>query len=104
MQATLPQSLIQTTPNLRGGQPHIRNTRITVSDVAIMHLQLGKSIPEIAGEYAVDLASVYAALAHYFTHQQEIDARIAEDQAFAKRLQRQTPSKLQAKLAQLQYA
>jgi uncharacterized protein (DUF433 family) len=89
---------IEQTPGIRGGKPCLAGTRITVSDVAIMHLRLGESIPEIAAEYDLSLASVYAALAYYFDHQDEIDRQIAADEAFAEDFRRQNPSKLQAKL------
>ena len=59
---------IKITPGLRGGKPHLANTRITVSDIAIMHLKIGQTVPEIAAEYDLNLASIYAALAYYYDH------------------------------------
>lgn len=95
---------ITTTPGLRGGQAHIVGTRITVSDVVIMHLKLGQSVAEIAAEYHLTLASIYAALAYYYDHQNEIDQRLANDEAYVEAFRQQHPSKLQARLKQLQHA
>jgi uncharacterized protein (DUF433 family) len=95
---------ITITAGLRGGQPHIAGTRITVSDIVIMHLKLGQSVPEIAGDYNLSLASIYAALTYYYDHQEEIEQRMADDEAFAEAFKQQHPSKLQARLKQLQYA
>ena len=44
------------------GRAHIRGRRITVEDVAIWHDRLGRSADEIAAEYDLTLADVYAAL------------------------------------------
>ncbi len=92
---------IEITPNLRGGKPHILGTRITVSDIAIMRLKIGKSVDEIAVEYDLSLASIHSALVYYYDHQVEIDQQIADDEAFAEAFRKQNPSKLQAKLSQL---
>lgn len=92
---------IVATPGVRGGVPHIAGTRITVSDIALLHLKLGKSVAEIAAEYDLSLAGVHAALAYYFDNQEEIDARIAEDDAYAAAFAQSNPSKLRAKLGQL---
>jgi len=47
---------IKITPDVRGGRPRITGTRITVTDIVIMHLRLGQSLEEIAGKYDLDLA------------------------------------------------
>jgi uncharacterized protein (DUF433 family) len=83
---------IQITPDTAGGRARIRGRRITVQDIAIWHERLGKSADEIAAEYDLTLADVYAALAYYFDHREEIDARITEDRAFAEALRARTPS------------
>ncbi len=92
---------IEITPGLRGGKPHIHGTRITVSDIAIMRLKMGKSVDEIAVEYDLSFASIHSALAYYYDHQAEIDQQIVDDEAFAEAFRQQNPSKLQAKLSQL---
>lgn len=81
-----------------GGKPRIAGHRITVQNIAIWHDRLGWSADEIASEYDLELADIYAALAYYFAHREEIDRSIRESEAFVEELKRQTPSKLQQKL------
>jgi uncharacterized protein (DUF433 family) len=92
---------IELTPDTAGGKPRIRGRRLTVQDIAIWHERLGKSADEIAAEYDVTLADVYAALAYYFDHREEIDARMTEDRAFAEALRARTPSLRDQKLRSL---
>lgn len=89
---------IESTPGIAGGKPRIAGHRITVQNIVIWHDRLGKSPDEIAVEYDLPLAGVYAALAYYFDHREEVDARIRDDEAFAEALRERTPSKLQEKL------
>ena len=100
MSVTLIQHIVSTS-GVRGGKPRIDGTRITVSDVVIMHLRIGQSPAEIAGEYALPLAGVYAALAYYYDNKQAIDQEIEADESFALAFHRQNPSRLQAKLNEL---
>ena len=92
---------IEMTPDRAGGKPRIRGRRITVQDIAIWHERLGKTADEIAAEYDLTLADVYAALAYYFDHREDIDRRMDEDQAFAQALRACTPSKRSQKLSSL---
>lgn len=89
---------IEITPGLRGGKPHIADTRIAVEDIALMHFKSGYSLMEIAGKYDLLPASVYAAIAYYFDHKEEIDGRIKEDDAFVEEFRRNNPGRLQEKL------
>ena len=90
---------IESTPGVVGGKPRIAGRRITVQNIAIWHERMGKSADEIATEYDLTLADVYAALAYYFDHRAEMDESIREGEAFAEALREQTPSKLSRKLA-----
>ena len=92
---------IETSSNVRGGKPRISGTRITVEDVAEMNLKLGTSLIEIAGVYDLSLAQVYAAMAYYFEHREDIEGRIAEEEAIIQKYQRNHTSILQGKLEQL---
>ena len=92
---------IELAPGTPGGKPRIRGRRVTVQDIALWHERLGKSADEIAAEYALTLADVYAALAYYFDHREEIDTRMTEDRAFAQALRASTPSKRDEKLRSL---
>jgi uncharacterized protein (DUF433 family) len=89
---------IEITPGVAGGKPRIAGHRITVQNIAIWHERLGKSADEIAAEYDVTLADVYAALTYYFDHRDEIDHSIREGDAFADLLRQRTPSKVRQKL------
>lgn len=93
---------IQITPDVAGGKPRIAGRRITVQDVAIWHERLGMSADEIAAEHDLSLSDVYAALAYYFDHREDLDQTIQESEAFAEALRARTPSKLRRKLADLE--
>jgi uncharacterized protein (DUF433 family) len=92
---------IEVTPGIAGGKPRIAGHRITVQNIVIWYERLGKTADEICAEYNLTLAEVYAALAYYFDHREEIDQNIKEDEAFAKALRQESPSRLQMKLKAL---
>jgi uncharacterized protein (DUF433 family) len=89
---------ITITPGLAGGKPHISGHRITVQQIAIWHERMGQSADEICAEYDLQLAEVYAALAYYFDHREEIDRSIEESDLFITSLRQRTPSALAKKL------
>jgi uncharacterized protein (DUF433 family) len=91
-------SHIEVTPGIAGGKPRIAGHRITVQNIAIWHERLGLSADEIATEYELSLADIYAALAYYHDHREEIDRSIREDEDFIAELRRRTPSILREKL------
>lgn len=88
---------IESRPGVLGGKPCIAGRRIAVEHVAVWHERLGLSADEIASEYELELADVYAALAYYFAHRAEIDQTMQEGEAFVRRLQQETPSVLKEK-------
>lgn len=100
MQTALDQH-IELTPGVRGGKPCIAGTRIAVGDIVLMHLRLGQSLEEIAGRYDLPPAGVHAAMAFYYDHREEIEARMEEEEAFVEAFARNNPSLLQAKLKAL---
>ena len=87
------------TPGVRGGKARVDGSRITVADIALMHLRLGHTLAEIAGRYQLSLAAVHAAMAYYYDHRDEIDRAIHDDEACATSLRERTPSALRQKLA-----
>jgi uncharacterized protein (DUF433 family) len=89
---------VAATPGVDGGKPRIAGHRITVQDIAVWHERLGLSADEIATEYGLSLADVYAALAYYYDHREAIDQAIRADQEFIAALRQRSPSKLRAKL------
>lgn len=89
---------IEVTPEVCGGKPRLAGRRITVQHIAIQHERLGLSVDEIASEYDLELADVYAALAYYHDHRAEVDAAIRADDELVRALQHEGPSKLLEKL------
>jgi uncharacterized protein (DUF433 family) len=89
---------IERTPGVAGGKARIAGRRIKVADVAIWHERLGMSADEIVTEYDLTLVEVYAALAYYFAHREDIDREIDEGVAFVEAVRRQVHSKLRQKL------
>jgi uncharacterized protein (DUF433 family) len=92
---------IDVAPDVRGGKPRITGTRITVSDVVLMYLKLDQSLEQIAAEYDLSLASVYAAMSYYFDHRAEVDRRMEEEEAYIEAFRKNNPSPLRAKLKAL---
>ena len=97
------QQYIDSTAEVRSGKPRIAGTRIAVEDVAVMHLTLGHSLVEIAGQYELSMASVYAAMAYYFDHREEIDSRADEENGQVEALRQSHPSLLQERLRRLRH-
>jgi uncharacterized protein (DUF433 family) len=89
---------IEITPGIAGGKPRIAGHRITVQNIVIWHEWMGLSADEIATEYNLTLADVYAALAYYYDHQLEIDEAIKDSEAFIEELRQRTPLKVSQKL------
>src|SRR3990172_3164400 len=77
------------TPNIRGGQPHIAGTGVTVRRIVGWY-KLGLSPEEIAAEIPhLTLAQVHAALAYYHANREEIETDIAAEEDEAERLERE---------------
>jgi uncharacterized protein (DUF433 family) len=89
---------IETTPGVSGGKPRIAGRRITVQNIAIWHERMGLSADQIATDYELSLAEVYAALAYYHDHRDEIEQSIREGQALVEEMRRTTPSRVEQKL------
>ncbi len=86
MDTTLNITLIAANPQVRGGRPCIAGTGLRVTDVVIAHLFHQRSADDIAGDYAVPLAGVYAALAYYYEHKRELDEDIRQQLETARSL------------------
>jgi uncharacterized protein (DUF433 family) len=100
MEALLTQHL-DSTPGVRGEKVCLAGSRISVEDLVLMHLRLGQSLAEIAGNYDLPLAALHTAMAYYYEHQAEIDRSIEEDRAFAEAFERRNASPLREKLKAL---
>ncbi|MCC7190674.1 MAG: DUF433 domain-containing protein [Anaerolineales bacterium] len=89
---------IEITPGVMGGKPRIAGHRISVQNVVIWHNEMGHSVEQIAEDYNLSLADVYAALTYYYDHKEEVDRSMLEDEKFVEEMKRQYPSKLKKKL------
>ena len=90
--------LIAVTPDVCNGKPRIAGRRITVQNIAIWHERLGLEPDQIATEYDLTLAEVYAALAYYFAHRDEIEQSIQAGAALAEALRESNLSLVKQKL------
>lgn len=96
------QEHIDATPGICGGRPRIAGHRIRVMDIVVLHEQLGLTPAEIVSTYpTLTLADVYAALAFYFDHREEVQEDLSRDRQMAEEMRRQNPSLLQQKLQHL---
>lgn len=90
---------IEITPDTCGGKPHIAGHRIKVQDIVIWHEKMGMSPDEIVSSYStINLSDVYAALAYYHDHLEEIRQHIKADEEYIKELRANTSSLVQQKL------
>ena len=96
-------SHIEFSADTRGGKPRIAGTRITVADIVLMHRRLGRALEEIAGTYDLPMASVYAAMAYYYDHKNEIDRSLDEEESLAEAFKQNNPSRLREKLTALSH-
>lgn len=89
---------IEQTPGVLGGKPRLRGKRISVIHLKEMHIDAGMSVEDICRELPVTPAEFHAAMAYYYDHQQEIDAREAATKAEVEELLKRYPSKVEEKL------
>lgn len=81
--------LIYSNPKIRGGRPCIVGTGLRVLDV-VMSMHFGNRSPDqIASDYDISLAKVYAALAYYYENKAEIDDDIREDIRIGRELKKE---------------
>lgn len=79
-------NLIATNEKVRKGRPYIIGTTITVADVAIVKIYHGQDADGIAEWFDLTLPQVYAALAYYYEHKEEMDEQIRAQTQRAKEL------------------
>ena len=71
--------LIYRNPKVRGGRPCIVGTDLRVLDIVISKIFAEHTPDQLAEDYALSMAEVYAALAYYHCNKAEIDEDIRED-------------------------
>ena len=72
-------NLIYRNPEVRGGRPCIVGTDLRVLDIVISKIFAERTPDQLAEDYALSMAEVYAALAYYHCNKAEIDEDIRED-------------------------
>jgi uncharacterized protein (DUF433 family) len=86
------------TPGICGGKACINGHRIRVMDIVVWHEMRNYAAEEIIAMFpGITLADVYAALTYYFDNREEIEADFAENEALAKELLKEYPSKVPGK-------
>jgi uncharacterized protein (DUF433 family) len=80
------------TSGVCGGKPRIDGHRIRVQDISVNYEFFGMSPDEICDAYpGLTPAQVYAALAYYYDHRQEILGDIKSDEEFVEEYKRKHP-------------
>jgi uncharacterized protein (DUF433 family) len=87
---------ITKTPGVCGGKACIAGHRIRVMDVVVWHEHRGMSPEEIVTVFpSITLADVYAALAYYLDHREDVEAEFRHEEEMAEKYRPKVPSKLQ---------
>jgi uncharacterized protein (DUF433 family) len=82
-------TLIVRSPEIRGGEPRIAGTGVTVKRIVGWY-KLGFSPEEIADKFGhLSLAQVYAALTYYHANRDEIETALTAEEETAKQLEQQ---------------
>lgn len=83
------------------GKPRVTGTRISVWQIYQMHEEQGRTADElIEGFPSLKKADIYAALAYFYDHREEIEAQAAEtDKLVEEYLAEHGPGKFQEKFA-----
>ena len=88
-------NLIYRDPDIRGGRPCIVGTDLRVLDIVISKIFSERTPDELAQDYDLSMAEVYAALAYYFCNKDEIDSDIRDDFKRSEELARNGYSRLE---------
>jgi uncharacterized protein (DUF433 family) len=83
---------IISTPGVCGGKPRIAGHRLKVQHIAVEYERLNMTPEQICDAHpGLTLAEVFAAMAYYFEHREEILADIAADEEFVAEFEKQQP-------------
>ncbi len=93
---------IEIVEGARGPKPRIKGTGIRVKDVVGWYQDMGWSVAQILEEFPhLTPAGIHAALAYYWDHKDELEAKWAADDAWVQAMMRQEPpSRLRKMLEQ----
>ncbi len=84
--------LITKNTAVRGGKPCIAGTGLRVTDLVIAHLFHKRSAEELTADYELSLSQVYAALAYYYQHKDDLDKDIRHQVLNARMIKERTVS------------
>ena len=94
--ASLSTEHIEIDPAICGGRPRIKGTRVRVQDIVSEHVFHGLSPEEIASAFPrVSLSAVYAALAYYHDHRDDIRKAFDDDRELTGKLKANSSSRLE---------
>jgi uncharacterized protein (DUF433 family) len=83
----IPADYVDVLPDVCGGRPHIRGTRVRVSEIASRYVYQGESVDDIVEALPqLTLAQVHAALAYYYDNHDEIEAELRAGDEFVLRM------------------
>ncbi len=86
---------IVSTPDTCGGKPRIAGSRIQVKQIVVMHERQRMTPDQIVSEYPhLTLAGIYAALAYYHDHREEVNADIRAERDWYDEMKAKHPSRL----------
>jgi uncharacterized protein (DUF433 family) len=93
---------IEKTPGVVGGKARIAGHRIRVADIVFWHEKRGKSSDEIVSAIypTITLADVYAALAYYHDHREEIEETFQREAELVNAMKARYPSKLSGQIGE----
>jgi uncharacterized protein (DUF433 family) len=78
---------VEVLPDVCGGHPHIRGTRVKVSEIVSRHVHQGESVDDIVEALPqLTLAQVHAALAYYYDNHGEVEAELLAEDGFVLRM------------------
>lgn len=88
-------------PDVLGGSPHIAGHRVRVLDIVVWHEKRGFSPDQIVDQFpGITLGDVYAALAYYFDHREEIETEFNQESRQISEEKPKYPSKFQQKIGE----
>jgi uncharacterized protein (DUF433 family) len=76
-------NLITINPAVRNGYPCVIDTAITVADIAAVKIYQRMDGDDLADYFDLSLSHIYATLAYFYEHKQEIDEDIRQQQQLA---------------------
>lgn len=90
---------ITKTPGVCGGRACIAGHRIRVTDIVVWHEMRGMTADQIVDMFpGIALADVYAALAYYFDHREEIEDDFRSGDRWVDWVKTAVPSKIPPEL------